>query len=67
MLKTKTHENKLGQILARSGLITIDEFNEALEIQKSTGQKLGKILLDMDVITPEELQMALEFQDPDEE
>jgi len=61
MVQTKTYEDTLGQILIGSGLITIDDLNEALEIQKSTGQKVGEILLSMDMITPEELQMALEF------
>ncbi|UCB45464.1 MAG: hypothetical protein JSV25_14845 [Spirochaetota bacterium] len=67
MLKTKTHKYTLGQIFAGSGLITIDELNEALEIQKSTDQKLGQILLSMDSITPEELILALKYQELDEE
>ena len=67
MLKTKTHKYTLGQIIAGSGLITIDELNEALEIQKSTDQKLGQILLSMDAITPEELTLALKYQEFDEE
>ena len=62
MVQTITYEDTLGQILTGSGLITIDDLNEALEIQKSTGQKVGEILLSMNMITPEELQMALEFQ-----
>ncbi len=53
----------LGQVLMESGMITIDELNEALEIQKSSGQRLGDILINLNMITPEELQMALEFQE----
>jgi hypothetical protein len=45
MVQTKTYEDTLGQILTGSGLITIDDLNEALELQKSTGQKVGEILL----------------------
>ncbi len=52
----------LGQILMESGMVTIDDINEALEIQKSTSEKLGEILIGMEVITPEELEMVLEFQ-----
>jgi len=66
MVRTKTYEDKLGQFLTGLGLIRIDDLNEALELQKSTGQKVGEILLSMDMITPEELQMALEFQKTDE-
>lgn len=55
----------LGQILMESGMVTIDDINEALETQKSTSQKLGDILISMEVITPEELEMVLEFQGQD--
>ena len=57
----------LGQVLMESGMITIDELNEAIEVQKSSGQKLGDILISLEVISPEELQMALEFQEEEEE
>jgi hypothetical protein len=67
MLKTKTHGKKLDQLIVGSGLITIDQLNEAFQIQEVTGVKLGKILLSMGVITPEELQMFLEFQESGKE
>ena len=53
----------LGQVLMESGIVTIDDLNEALDVQKSSGQRLGDILISMGVITPEELEMALEFQE----
>ena len=62
MVQIKLFENTLGQILTGSGLITIDDLSDALEIQKYTGQKVGEILISMDMITPEELQMVLEYQ-----
>ena len=52
----------LGQILMEASLVNIDDINDALEIQKSTGQKMVEILISMGVITEEELEMALEFQ-----
>lgn len=52
----------IGQVLMESGMITIDELNEAVEVQKSSGQKLGDVLISLDMITQEELEMALEFQ-----
>lgn len=57
----------LGQILMESGMITIDDLTEALEVQKSSGQKLGDVLICLGMITPEELEMVLEFQGEDEE
>lgn len=53
----------LGQILMESGMITIDDLDAALEIQKSTGRRLGDILIDNNVLTPEELELTLEFQE----
>jgi predicted transcriptional regulator len=53
----------IGQVLMESGMITIDDLNEAIEIQKSSSQRLGEILIGMGSITEEELQMALEFQE----
>lgn len=57
----------LGQVLMESGMVTIDEINEALDVQKSSGQKLGDVLISLGIITQEELQMALDFQGDDEE
>ena len=58
--------NLLGQVLMESGMVTIDEINEALDVQKSSGQKLGDVLISLGIITQEELEMALNFQDDDE-
>ncbi len=52
----------IGQVLMESGMITIDDLTEAIEIQKSSSQRLGEILIGMGAITEEELQMALDFQ-----
>lgn len=58
---------RLGQILMETGMLTIDDLNEALDTQKSTGQKLGEVLLNLSMVTQEELDMALSFQEDDEE
>lgn len=60
---TMSEKKPVGQILMESGMITIDDLNEGLEIQKSSSQMLGEILIGMGSITEEELQLALEFQD----
>ena len=57
----------IGQVLMESGMITIDELNEAIEVQKSSGQKLGDVLISLGIITQEELEMALEFQNEGED
>ena len=62
-----TMSQHVGQILMESGMLSIDDLNDALEAQKSTGQKLGEILIDMGLVTQEELEMALSFQNEEEE
>jgi len=52
----------IGQVLMEAGMVNIDDLNEALELQKSSGHRIGDILIGMNVITPEDLKMALEFQ-----
>ena len=52
----------LGQVLMEAGLVSIEDINTALEIQKSTGQKLGEVLIGMGVVTPEQLKSALELE-----
>jgi type IV pilus assembly protein PilB len=57
----------LGELLLEEGLISSDELEQALEIQRSTGKRLGRVLLDMDAVGQEQLgtvlseQMGLEF------
>lgn len=53
----------LGEVLMEAGLVNIDDINEALEVQKSTGQKLGEILINLNILTQQELQMALDFKE----
>ena len=57
----------LGQVLMESGMISIDELNEAIEVQKSSGQRLGDVLINLGTISQDDLEMALEFQDGGEE
>jgi len=57
-----SEKKPIGQVLMESGMITIDDLNESIEIQKSSSQMLGEILIGMGAITEEELQLALEFQ-----
>jgi predicted transcriptional regulator len=63
MATVETKLNSLGNILVGAGIISIDEINEALEIQKSTGQKLGETLINLGMISIEDLQMALDYQE----
>ena len=53
---------KLGEILLRSGKVTKEQLESALQEQQKTGRKLGEILIERGVLTPTELAKILEEQ-----
>ncbi|HEX8172700.1 MAG TPA: DUF4388 domain-containing protein [Thermoanaerobaculia bacterium] len=55
-------ENRLGSVLIRTGFLTSDQLNRALEIQKETLQRLGFILTHYGIISQESLREAIQLQ-----
>jgi hypothetical protein len=55
-------ENRLGNVLIKSGVLTQDQLNRALEIQKETLQRLGFILTHYGIISPDALKQAIQLQ-----
>ena len=55
-------ENRLGHVLIRSELLTQDQLNRALEIQKETLQRLGFILVHYGIISVDALKHAIQAQ-----
>jgi hypothetical protein len=55
-------ENRLGHVLIRSELLTQDQLNRALEIQKETLQRLGFILVHYGIISVDSLKQAIQLQ-----
>ncbi|HEY0591689.1 MAG TPA: DUF4388 domain-containing protein [Thermoanaerobaculia bacterium] len=55
-------ENRLGNVLVKTGYLTPDQLNRALEIQKETLQRLGFILTHHEIISQQELRDALQLQ-----
>src|SRR6476659_3614064 len=55
-------ENRLGSVLIKSGLLTNDQLNHALAIQKETLQRLGFILTHYGIISAESLKQAIQLQ-----
>ena len=53
---------RLGDILVDANVITEDQLQYALKVQKTTGKKLGEVLTDEDIVTEEEIIQVLEFQ-----
>jgi Domain of unknown function (DUF4388) len=55
-------ENRLGSVLIKSGLLTNDQLNHALAIQKETLQRLGFVLTHYGIISADALKQAIQLQ-----
>ena len=55
-------ENRLGHVLIKTGTLTPEQLNRALEIQRETLQRLGFILTHYGIISQDELRRALQLQ-----
>lgn len=53
---------KIGELLLEAGIITRQQLDEALQIQKKTGKKIGEILVEKGYVTEDEILEVLEFQ-----
>ena len=53
---------KLGEILLERGLVTREDLDRALEIQRERGDKLGRILVDLGFIAQKDVLQALSDQ-----
>ncbi len=53
---------RMGEILLDAGLITQQDLDKALQLQKSSGKRLGQILEQMDVILEEDIARTLAKQ-----
>jgi type IV pilus assembly protein PilB len=55
-------KEKIGQILLNRNIISKEQLQEALDIQKNTGEKLGEILIKKGYISDETLMELVSFQ-----
>jgi type IV pilus assembly protein PilB len=58
----RIRRKRFGEILVSEGLITKDQLDEALELQKSSGDFLGAILLELGHITETDIIKTLSIQ-----
>lgn len=57
-----SERKRIGDVLVEAKIITPQQLEEALKIQKQTNKKLGEILVEKGYITEDELIEILEFQ-----
>ncbi|MFZ5923877.1 MAG: GspE/PulE family protein [Bacillota bacterium] len=60
--KTPGPRRRLGEILVSTGVLTQDELDRALTVQKETGGRLGSILVSLGLIDEDVMLSALEAQ-----
>ena len=60
--KAYKERKRLGQILLEAGLVTEEQINQALELQKGTGMKLGEILKQEGLVNDEQIMKVIEAQ-----
>jgi type IV pilus assembly protein PilB len=58
----KKSKEKLGQILLKEGLITEEQLNKAIDIQKKEGTRLGETLINLGMVTEKDIVIAMAKQ-----
>ena len=58
----KKSREKLGQILLKEGLITEEQLDKAIEIQKKEGMRLGETLINLGIVTEKDIVVAMAKQ-----
>lgn len=58
----RTHRRRIGEILVNEGLITAEQLDEALHIQRKTGELLGSILMDMGLVAEADIAKTICIQ-----
>lgn len=53
---------RLGDLLIDTGILTSEQLNEALNIQRTSGEKLGEVLTKSGLVTESQIIEVLEFQ-----
>ncbi|QNB45507.1 type II secretion system protein GspE [Thermanaerosceptrum fracticalcis] len=53
---------RLGDLLVEANVITREQLQKALEIQRSSGKRLGTVLIENNIATEEQIITTLEFQ-----
>lgn len=58
----RVKSKRLGDLLIEVGLMTKDQLDYALNVQRSTGKKLGEVLNDEGIVSEAQIIEALEYQ-----
>ena len=59
---TKPIKFRLGEILVQQNLITQQQLDESLTLQKQSGRKLGRVLVESEIVSEEQISRAIANQ-----
>ena len=59
MARKKIRQERLGELLERDGIITHEQLQDALELQKESGCLIGEALVDLDFASEEDIAISL--------
>ncbi|MDA8168562.1 MAG: DUF4388 domain-containing protein [Nitrospiraceae bacterium] len=55
-------DDRLGEMLVKSGKITMEQYDRSVELLKKTGRRQGAILVELGYLTPKELFWGVKYQ-----
>jgi type IV pilus assembly protein PilB len=55
-------QKKLGEMLVDAGVLTLDQLQEALEVQRESGKRLGEVVVELQLSSEDEVQNVLAEQ-----
>jgi len=55
-------DDRLGEMLVKSGKITLEQYDRSVELLKKTGKRQGGILVELGYITPKDLFWGVKYQ-----
>ncbi|NWF98531.1 MAG: DUF4388 domain-containing protein [Nitrospirae bacterium] len=55
-------DDRLGEMLLKSGKITLEQYDKSVELLKKTGKRQGAILVELGYITPKDLFNGVKYQ-----
>ena len=59
MARKKIRQERLGELLERDGIVTHEQLQEALELQRESGCLIGEALVDLGFATEEDIAISL--------
>lgn len=62
MKNIKKTTKRLGDLLLEAGMITLEQLEKVLKLQKTTGKKVGQLFIDENIVTERQIIEVLEFQ-----